>query len=205
MHNPLNCGVLRMYRGYLRYFIGFFITIGLIIILIVLLFGGGNNGNKPKAPKTPKTLNSLASTDAQIRLTIIGPTNADQIHQQVQITIDRSGNTFNLIQGYENTVTSSQSYESNEPAFSNFLHALSLAGYTRGDNNPKLADDRGYCPLGQRYVFEVIENGKTVSRYWSSNCGKIKTYLGSTELTLTLFEAQIPDYTTLTQNAENLQ
>lgn len=197
-----------MYRGYLRYFIGFFVTIGLIIILIILLFGGdggGGNDKKVQAPKTPRTLNSLASTDAQMRLTIIGPTNADQIHQQARITIDNGGNTFELIQGYENTVTESQSYESNETAFSNFLHALSLAGYTQGDNDPKLADDRGHCPLGQRYIFEVIENGKTVSRYWSSNCGnKIKTYLGNTPLTLTLFQAQIPDYNTLTQNAENL-
>lgn len=195
-----------MYRGYLRYFIGFFVTIGLIIILIILLFGGGGGDKKVQAPKTPKTLNSLASTDAQMRLTIIGPTNADQIHQQARVTIDRNGNTFELIQGYENTVTDSQSYESNEPAYSNFLHALSLAGYTKGIDDSKLADDRGHCPLGQRYIFEVIEDGKTVSRYWSSNCGnKIKTYLGNTSLTLTLFEAQIPDFDTLTQDANNLR
>jgi hypothetical protein len=180
----------------MRYFIGFLITIGLIIILILLLFGGGS----PKKPTTPKSLASYASTEAEVRLTIDGQINADQDHEQVRITVNKNDTTFEEIQGYQDTVVNSQSYANNEDAYSNFLYALGHAGFTRGDNSKALANEKGYCPLGERYIFELVDNGKDIQRYWGTSCGKPRTYLGSLNLTLTLFQLQIPDYQTLTEN-----
>lgn len=196
-----------MLKDYLKYFIGFFITVGLIIAIIVLIFGGNNGGGKKTqtTATSEQTLNSLADTDTKVRTTIQGPINADPIHEQVRITVDREGSFFEYIQGYENNVVKSQGYESNQVAFTNFLHALTNAGFDKGDDSKELSDERGSCPLGDRYIFEIIENGKITSRYWSTDCGK-KTgnYLGNTPLTLTLFRNQIPDYQTLIQDAENI-
>lgn len=181
----------------MRYFIGFLVTIGLLIVLIVLLLSG--SGHKTKPP-TPKTLPDYATTDASVRLTIDGQINADQTHRQIRITVNRDDATFDLIQGYQGTVISTQSYANNESAYSNFLYALSHVGFTLGDNSKLLANEKGYCPLGNRYIFELINNGQDVQRYWATTCGKPRTYGGNVSATLNLFKLQIPDYSTLTQN-----
>ncbi len=181
----------------MKYFIGFLVTIGLIIILILLLFRGGNG---TKVPTTKKTLNSYASTDAQVRVTIDGPVNAQSIHQQVQITVGQDNVTYNQIQGYDGNIVNSQNYANTQNAYSAFLHSLTHASFTKGSKDPLLSDYQGYCPLGNRYIFELMQSGKILQRYWSTSCGKPKTYLGDTNLTLTLFQAQVPNYSTLTQN-----
>ena len=191
-----------MYRGYLKYFIGFVVTIGLIIVLIVLIFGGGGDKKAPDTQEVPKTLSSLADTDAQVRMTIAGNVRATQLYREIQVTSDRDSNNIQIINGYEGDVASSQTYSNNQNGYETFLRSLQLAGYMSGDNNPKLEDDRGYCPTGLRYIFEIIENGETVQRYWSTSCGKSapKTYLGATSLTTTLFQRQIPDYNQFTNS-----
>lgn len=187
----------------MRYIIGFFITIGLIILLIALLVGGG--GNKSKVPKTSKPLPSYATTDASVRMTIDGPVNAQQIHQQIRITVNKDEAIYEQIQGYDNHVVNTQSYANTETAYDNFLEALSKAGFTQGSNAKALQSEQGYCPLGNRFIFELIQNNQDIERYWTSSCGKPKSYLGNQNLTISLFKAQIPDYSKLTSSIENFQ
>ena len=66
------------------------------------------------------------------------------------------------------------------------------------------ANEKGYCPLGNRYVFEIIEGGDAIQRYWATNCANRKTYKGNLSLTLMLFQAQVPDYNTLVAGLDNL-
>lgn len=198
----------------MRYFVGFLITIGLIIILILLLFtGGGDNGKdnsqseEVKKPQTVKQLADFASSSAVVRLTIDGPINADQDHQAVRITVGQDDTVYEQIQGFEDNVVNQQNFSNNQSAYSNFLYAIGRAGFVRGDDSKVLANEKGYCPLGQRYVFELIDGGDTIQRYWATNCGggTPMTYRGNVNLTLTLFQAQVPGYSTLTQSLENLQ
>jgi hypothetical protein len=181
----------------MRYFIGFLITIGLAIVLIVLLFTGGGGSKKPK---TTKALADYAFSDSVVRLTIDGPITADQTHQAVRITVGQEDTIYEQVQGYQGTVVNQQSYASNQNSYSNFLYALGHAGFTRGDPSKVLANEKGYCPLGSRYVFELIDSGNTIQRYWGTSCGNPKTYKGNLNLTLSLFKAQVPDYNTLTEN-----
>jgi hypothetical protein len=193
----------------MRYFIGFLVTIGLIIILIVLLLSG-HGGNKAKAPQLqpsekPKTVSQLAGyadTDVVARLIIDGQINADQTHAALRITVGQNDVTYEQIQSYQGTVVNKQVYASNQSAYNNFLYAIGHAGFLLGDNNPKLANEKGYCSLGQRYVFELMENGRDIQRYWSTSCGTAvpRTYKGNLNVTLQLFQLQVPDYQTLTQN-----
>ncbi|MGC1176530.1 MAG: hypothetical protein WA843_00505 [Candidatus Saccharimonadales bacterium] len=182
----------------MRYFIGFIVTLGLIIILILLLVTGG--GSKSKTSTAPKTLTSYVDTDAEVRLLVDGPVNADQIHQRELITVGRYNVTFQQMQGYDNAIVNTQSYPSTRDAYAAFLHSLQHAGFTNVKTDPKLADERGYCPLGNRYVFELRQNDADIERYWATSCGKPKTFPGNTDMVITLFKAQIPDYDTLTQN-----
>lgn len=190
----------------MRYFIGFLITLGLIIILIVLLFtGGGDKGDQKqkevtKKPRTIQQLADFASSDAVARLTIDGPINADQDHQAVRITVGQEDTTYQQIQGFQGTVVNQQDFASNQSSYSNFLYALGHAGFLRGDNSKLLANEKGYCSVGNRYVFELIEGGNTIQRYWGTSCSGPKTYKGNQNLTLTLFQAQVPGYNDLTQD-----
>ncbi len=178
----------------MRYFVGFLMTILLIILLILLLFRGGG---KPKVVVTSKSLASYAATSAEVRFTIDGPVTADAKHEQIRVTVDKDNVTFEHIQGYEGNVVKLQQYANNTNAYTTFLLALGRAGYTSGASTPALHDERGYCPLGDRYIIELLQDDRTLERYWATNCGKPKTYLGNLQLTKTLFQAQVPDYNTL--------
>jgi hypothetical protein len=193
----------------MRYFIGFLITIGLIILLIVLLFTGGGKKNNPingsQQPQTVQQLANFASTNAVVRLTIEGPIVADQNYQSVQITVGNDNTSYQQFQGYQGTVASQQNIVNNQASYSNFLYAIGRAGFLLGDNSKALANDKGYCSTGNRYIFELIEGGTTIQRYWATSCsGTPKTYKGDLSLTLTLFQAQVPNYNTLISGLDNL-
>lgn len=181
-----------------RYFIGFIASIGLLVILIVLIFSGGSSPKK--VPKTSKTLDSYATSGGSVVLTIDGPINAEQNHEQVRITVSGDSATFDHIKGYEGGVADTKSYPNNQDAYTNFLFALEKAGFNLGNTSSSLKDERGFCPLGDRYIFELQQDGEELQRFWATNCGGTKSYLGNVNLTLQLFQNQIPDYGNLTQN-----
>ncbi|HYH36375.1 MAG TPA: hypothetical protein VD706_02650 [Candidatus Saccharimonadales bacterium] len=183
----------------MRYFIGFLVMVALIITLIVMLFNGGD---KPAVPNTTKKLTDYANTDARVSMTIDGPINASSEHEQVRVTVDRNNVTYEHIKGYDGQVADTKIFENTENAYDVFLHALMHAGFTNGNNESALRDDRGYCPTGDRYIFELSENNDRLQRYWATSCGGVRTYDGALNLTLTLFKAQVPDYSGLTGNIQ---
>jgi hypothetical protein len=182
----------------MRYYIGFLVTFGLLILLVFLLFHGGNKAN---VPTTSAPLYSYASTGSQVRLTIDGPINANQDHVQVQITANQNIVTYDQIQGYDGNVINQQQFNNSENAYSAFLHALEVAGFTEGNTSRALSDEQGQCSLGDRFIFELIQNGNDIERFWVTSCPKsLRSYEGDAPLTITLFEAQVPEYGTLTKN-----
>jgi uncharacterized protein (UPF0333 family) len=198
----------------MRYFVGFLIAVGLIIVLIVLLLTGGHGGNGNKQLQTtgekPQTVSQLAAyadTDVVTRVSIDGPINASQNHMAVRITVGREDVTYEQIQGYEGTVVNKQAFANNQNAYSNFLYAIGRAGFNLGDSSPKLANEKGFCSTGQRYVFELADGNHDIQRYWQTNCGSgtPKTYKGNLTLTLELFQVQVPGYNDLTQDLNYLE
>lgn len=183
----------------MRYFIGFMVVLGLVILLIILLLGGGG---KHRAAIGTRNLVDYASTDAQVSMTIDGPVNAVSLHQQIRVTVDKNDVTFEQMSGYDGNVVNTQIFANTESAYNVYLHALGHAGFTLGDNNPALRDESGYCALGDRYIFELTQDGKILERYWSTSCGNTKTYKGNLSLTLTLFQNQVPGYSNLTGNVQ---
>lgn len=175
-----------------RYFIGLFVVIILIIILIILIVG---SGGKPKVAGAQINLVNYANTNAVAKLTIDGPVSAPQNHYQEQISVSTSSATIELIQGYNGNVIKSQSYANTEASYSVFLRAIDFAGFTLGNTAKNLQNENGYCPLGQRYIFEFNKNGQDMERFWSTDCGYgPHSFNGQVGLNLTLFERQIPNY-----------
>jgi hypothetical protein len=182
-----------------RYFIGFMVTVLLLIILIVLLFHGGKN--KTTVPTTATPLYDYATSGSEVRMTIDGPINADEDHQEVQVTVSQSVVTYDQIQGYEGTVVNQQEFANNEPAYDAFLRALVISGFTDGSTSSVYANDEGHCSQGDRYIFELIQNGSDLERFWTTSCpGVNHSFYGQMPLTMQLFQAQVPGYNSLTQN-----
>jgi hypothetical protein len=177
----------------MRYFLGFLIMLGLVfvgILLLVRLFFGS-----PDQEQTAKAgLVENAGTTKTVQLTIDGPINANQVHKQVKIEVSNSQSRLELIDGYEGRATKTSLYENNTASYAEFLRALDLLGYTLGLDDKTLQDERGYCPTGQRYIFEIKDGTKTIQRYWSTSCNATKNFNGRTNEIVNLFRAQIPQY-----------
>lgn len=176
----------------MRYFLGFLAAIGLIVLVIILIVRGLSGGDEAAAPKT--ALTDYSDTATTVRLTIDGPLTANEKHYAVRVTVGRDGNELEVIQGYEGDVVLSQNYENNEAAYTNFLKALQLQGFTKGAAESPIADERGRCPMNKRYIYEIVSpGGATTQRFWSSDC-KIGTFAGNGATIRSLFKKQIPDY-----------
>ena len=179
----------------------------LVGVVIANIFGGGHKKQAPKpAAATVMALPDYAGTTATTSMTIDGQVNGDDLHQAIRITIGQNQREVDVIQGYSGHVISSQTFYNNQNAYFVFLTAINNGGfllkYKPAKNVPAApADERGQCPLGNRYIFELDQNGSTISRLWTSDCGVADgTFGGNESLMQTLFEAQIPQYGTLTEN-----
>jgi len=177
----------------MRYFFGFLVTIGLVILVIILLVSGGGS----KQPATKVDLRQYANSDARAQLIVDGPIVSDQEHQQVEIDVDRNQVAYTLYTGYQRTIKTTKSYTNNNNAFNNFLYGLYQANYANGNTDKSLRDNRGYCVEGERYNFSFDDSTKNVLYLWHTSCGQ-GTYKGNFAATLYLFKNQVPDLDTLT-------
>lgn len=190
----------------MRYYFG-------ALAIIVLLFFGVKaifTGTKKKTPASTSTtsvtsttaisrLSDYSSTDAEVSITTEGAVVGDEEHNAIRITVSRDERTLDIINGYNGLVTTTQSFDNNQAAYTIFLHALENYNFTR-EIKPKVTDDRGVCPAGSKYIYELKNTGKddTDKRLWSVSCGAaIGNFGGIGPSIRDLFQKQIPDYSTL--------
>ena len=182
-------------RREIRFIVGFLLAIALVIVLFVRIFfsnGGSHNGivNQP-APLASYAVNPTA----EVSMLIDGPVNAESEHNQIQIVVTNIGTTINIFQGYNDQLVSTHYFALSESGFHVFLRSLEYAKFTSGVNDPQLGQASGYCPLGDRYIFAFSVNGQQQWRHWVDNCnGDPQTFTGNLNLTLQLFENQVPNY-----------
>lgn len=185
----------------MRYIIEALISVGLIIVIIVLIFSGGN-GKKPASPK-PIGLTSLVGSGASVQIVTEGQISADKTHREISITINQGASKVDIIQGYQNHVISSHRIPNNKAAYDTFLRALELAGFSQSNTSGN-QDERGHCPLGHRYLYKVIDaSGKVSQRLWGDNCSSSDgSFKGNGDLIQNLFQLQIPKYNDYTNDVD---
>jgi hypothetical protein len=175
----------------MRYIIGFLIGLGLIILLFVMIFRGGN-GPAP-APNATQRMVDYANTETVVQYIDDYPVAADQTHRQLVTTVGRDQTTFTIQSGYEGKTLRTQSYPNNATSYAVFLRSLQIYGYTNGDTSAALRDDRGYCPLGHRYIFTIKNGDQNVQRFWATSCGNVGSFKGQTGSIRELYRRQVPD------------
>jgi len=187
----------------MRYFVGFLVTIGLIVLAFVLIFNLTDNSSNPTADPAEQTqLTSYANTTRTARLTVDGQINADSIHRQVQIDVGQNQSSFTLVGGYNGNVIKRQTYDNNQTAYRNFLYAIQQAGFSNGDFDPNKADERGACPSGRRISLDIFDGTERVQHLWTTTCGG-GTFKGNLDLITRLFQRQIPDYNQQSRGINN--
>jgi len=180
----------------MKYFFGFLAAIGLIVaVLILVLRGFGGHADT----KNQINLLDYTTSDTVMRLTVDGPINAQSEHQSYRITVGREQSNIEMLSGYDNRVVSSESLDNTEESYANFLRALQLLNYTKGNVDPAKSDERGSCADGSRYVYEIISHNQHVQRFWSTSCGG-GTFSGNASKVRNLFARQIPDFGRFTKS-----
>lgn len=204
LQNTINCVTIYndMYGEgrNLRYLVGMGLVILLLFVIIFMIIRGGGDD---KVPETKRELTSyVEDTTFTVSETIIGPIISADKHSEVQINVTNQAATIEVSKGYDGNVVKSNTYPLTTNGFSEFLNSLEKAGFTKGDTAEDLKEDKGYCPTGLRYIFEVRDGSDTIQRFWATSCRGAKSYRGNLPLTLQLFQAQIPDYDTVTEDLE---
>ena len=174
---------------------GFMITIGLLIALIVMLVKGNNRPVQVSA----RPLSSYTATST-VSVLLQGPVGAVSEQQQIQISINRQYVTYQELKGFDGHVARSRRFANTTSAYRVFLGALSHSGFDRANNDPTLASEEGRCPLGRRYVFSMTDGGRQIQRTWITNCGGPHTFLGNADATIQLFQNQVPGYNELSND-----
>ena len=179
-----------------RYIVGLLVIIVVIIFIIIRLLSGGG------AP-TPKqtVLEDYANSDTTMRFVIESPTQSAKAHREIEIVVGKDNAALTVYKGYDGEEVRSKSYPMSVAAYADFLRGLRLSGhYTSGNSADSMKDERGYCALGDTYVYEIVDpSGNATQHFWSTDCGT-KTFQGNAEIVQQMFKNEIPDYDTLTED-----
>jgi hypothetical protein len=175
----------------MRYLIGILLFIFLIIFVIIKLLSGGSS----EKPAVPPSLASYAGTSTTVRYTSDNPVQAAENHRTASIEVGNTAATLTITKGYDGEVMLTKSYPMSTEGYETFLLSLQrTAGFTLGNDDADVRDERGYCANGYRYGYDIIDGGgSTIQHFWSTSC-KEKTFNGLPDAVRRLFLAQIPDY-----------
>lgn len=188
----------------MRYILGVF---GILVLMIfaVILFSRRGTNNTPTSVQTGNKQVVLANYEdkpATAILTIRGEVTGDEQRRGIRISVTDQERVLEILKGYNETVESRQSFPNNDNAYANFLSALDAAGFSR-ELATDIKDDRGICPLGQRYDYKLQDGSQEVFRFWNTSCGsKQGSFGGNGIMVRRLFQNQIPDYRQLTRGVE---
>jgi hypothetical protein len=171
--------------------------IGMIIVIVVafLLLFGGRGTDEVREP----LMVEYSQRPAEVIYTARGRIVGDEEFRSVRITVNRSERIMEVLYGYQEDREVYQTYPNNAEAYTTFMLALGQSGYGN-ERNVDNDDERGVCPLGRRFVYELVDGGDQILRSWSTSCSsRSGSFAGNANQVRKLFEAQIPDYRDLTR------
>ena len=140
-------------------------------------------------------------SSVNVEYVLDGPITASETHRSIQITISSVSRTIDILQGYQGQVTASKTYPNNSDAFTAFLAALNLSGFTSQRSTDKGISSQSVCPTGSRTHYIISRSSKDLMNLWSATCsnGSFAGNRGQVDL---LFRQQIPDYDQLTRQVD---
>jgi hypothetical protein len=180
----------------MRFFLSIFGVVIFIVVVIVIIASHGTAKPVGK-PIDVASYNYPGSSVTQITT---GQLVADSNRQAIQITVTQDQVSIYILNGYNNTISNSESFPNNSTSYGVFLGALQNAMFANARRTTE-TNMFGVCPLGNTYQYQLNSDTKTVSNLWSTSCSlNDGTFAGSGQLIRQLFNLQIPNYTSFTSN-----
>jgi len=174
-------------RSAIRPIIVALVSIGLIVLVVGLFIKGFSGGAAVDVNRVD--VSKYSSKPAVATLFIDGPTNLNQDHNQLRITVSGTLNEIDIMQGYQGNIIRSETYANNTTAFDTFLQSLQLLNFSKGRKAP--TNYQGYCPTGNRYTYSFNDGQTDLFKFWSTTCGN-GTFEGKAPAVRSLFRQQIP-------------
>lgn len=169
----------------------------LLIIVLFLIFGRSSKKQDAPAPSKTTNLTQYAPRDSFATYTTQGRVVGEDAYHSIRITVTPTERRLEILDGYADTVQRSQSFDNTQLAYQQFLAALDRAGFGRTQTTKNAKPD-GVCPLGNRFIYQLDNNGDKVINSWATSCAKVDgNFGGTTGLVRTLFQQQITDYSKL--------
>jgi hypothetical protein len=126
-----------------------------------------------------------------------GPVVASDKHRSYRIDVSENVVTMRVYGGYGSFIITEQSYTNTTESYTAFLSALDNANVTERARGTTTEDDYaevGVCASGRRFILEL----DTAVRRWSTSCAGNQGTAGfSMPPVATLFQRQVPDFSTL--------
>lgn len=181
----------------MRYILGVLGVILVAFVAIILITSRGSDttgsANSPKKP-AGVSLFDYDNGESAVKMTIQGRLVGEDRRQAARVTVTQSQRKIELLSGYEENVAKSETFANTPAAYSTFLRALNNANYTK-KRKVVTDDERGTCPTGNRYIYELTKGTEKVQRLWATSCASGDgTFAGSGSLIRGMFRDQIPDY-----------
>jgi hypothetical protein len=179
----------------MKYVIGVIAVVLVTILAVVLIIGRDSPGQqKNQTGKQAVSLYEQAKDGGTVAYKTEGKVVGDEDHYAVRITVSSNTRKVEILRGYNETVEKSQTFTNTQTGYEEFLKAIELAGFSRKRSyTPE--DERGVCPLGQRYTYEFEKSGEDSLKTWSTSCGaKQGTFGGVASTIRQLFQNQVPEY-----------
>jgi hypothetical protein len=176
----------------MKFIFGVLGVILVVIFAIVLIARGGGGGNKPK----PLSVSDQNREGTSAQITTQGKLVGEEERRAIRIVVTQNERRLEILNGYEEAVDRTQVYPNTPSAYENFLIAIDKAGIEK-KRETKQTDERGACPMGNTYIYQVRDFSQDLVRAWGASCGtKVGTFAGKGDVIRKLFQEQIPDYTT---------
>lgn len=179
----------------MRYTIGIIVIIVIAVLATVFFVGRGNRSEKGiAAPQAVHTADFIEKANSSVAWTQEGRLVGSDQRRAVRIVVSPTVRRAEIVEGYNGKVLKSMDLPNDKVAFSNFMLALENLNYGQ-ERKVKNPDDRGACPLGHRFIYEIKEGDTQKLRLWSTSCNsKDGTFNGVATTTRQVFKNQITGY-----------
>ena len=184
----------------MRYGFAIIVIAFLVIVGSVIVATRGDGASAPSLARFTKLVDYENNDTANVSWTMQGRLVGQDQRRDIRITVNRNKRVVEILHYYGERVEQSAEYPNSPTAFAAFVRALDNASFGR-ERIVKQADERGVCPLGNRFIYRLTDSSEEVMRTWSDTCAAADGPFGggkTAQLIQQLFKAQITDYNKFT-------
>lgn len=179
----------------IRTFIVVLVILFIGVLTTVLLIGG----RRTNISTDTQTLNVtvadyINNKNSSVTWTQEGELVGENDRRAIRVTVTPTERRADVLAGYDQKIIKTIKFSNNPTAYASFLLALEELRF--GDEKrTNEVDERGVCPFGNRYIYQLHDGADQKMRLWSTTCKKGEgTFDGEANLVKKLFKSQITDY-----------